>query len=201
GTTTTTLDTASASIRIQQTAGAAQASATASFTDARGRALRLTGDQFVRVSGVDLVGPGADNRYSATVTAAPEYTVTVREPTRGVEETRIDAPAAFTITAPSVGGGAALSGFTLMWTGANTQLEIEITLSQTLFGTVEQATYGPFPDTGARTFTAEDLQRFRQGAELTVTVNKLNTLDDVGGFASGTLAAGVAVSQALTPTP
>ncbi len=201
GGTTVTLDTASANIRIDQAVGATQADVTATLTDSSGRTLHLTSDQYVRVNDVDLVGPDPNGQYTATVAAASEYRVAAREPTRGVTETSIDAPADFAITAPPAGGAASLSGFTVTWSLPNTQTQVEIVLSQTIFGSVQTETFGPFPDTGSRTLASTDLQDFRQGADLTIRVNKLNTLGQIAGFRTGTLSAGVDVSESVTPAP
>ncbi len=181
------LDQMDASIIISRAVGDTQADVTATITDNHGRAFTMTGDQALKVNAVELTGPDANDEYSATVDASDQYEITVVEPTRGVENTTVDAPAEFLITSPAEGGTASLSGFTLEWSGANNRLQVQIRLSQTFEGT-QTRDFGPFTDTGSREFTADDLDAFRHGGDLTlnITVTKINAASNIRGFNSGT---------------
>ncbi len=48
---------------------------------------------------------------------------------------------------------------------------------------------------------ADDLEPFRQGADLTITVTKINTVNNVGGFDTGTAEARVAATRTVSPRP
>jgi hypothetical protein len=194
------LDQADASIAISQSVGASNADVVATITDSHGRVVDLSADQAVRVNGAALAGPNTANQYTLTVATAATYDITVREPTRGVQDTTIDAPAAFEITAPAAGGGASLSGFTLRWSNPNELLQVEIRLTETVFGTLREAVLGPFTDTGSRVLRAADLQNFVQGTDLVITVTKINRAT-VAGFDSGTAAVRVSASQTAVPLP
>jgi hypothetical protein len=196
------LDQMDASITIWRAIGDNQADVSATITDNLGFPFTMTGDQAVEVNGVALVGPDANAEYTATVAAAGEYEITMVEPTFGVESTTVDAPAEFTITAPTEGGTVSLSGFTLRWSGANDRLRVAIRLSQTYQGT-ETRSFGPFTDTGRHDFTAADLAPFVHGGTLTLSirVTKINTVNDVAGFNSGTARVQTSASRVARPGP
>ncbi len=196
------LDETDANIIIAQEVGAATASVTATIQDSLGRTVTLASDQAVEINGEALSGPGAAGEFTATVAAANQYEITVVEPTRGIDESVIDAPAAFQITSPIEGGKVSLSGFTLKWSGANTRLQVRITLSQTYQTTVTRS-FGPFTDTGSRELTAADLAPFRHGGDLTmsITVTKINTTNNVDGFDSGTAAVHLSALRVAKPGP
>lgn len=199
-TTDITLDNVQATIRIERALNDDQAVVTATLENAFGRTIELETGQAVEINGVALVGPDEDGVYSAAVDEASSYIVTVREPTRGVEDTVVAAPAAFAITAPAAGGGASLSGFTLEWSGAETGLQTELVLTQTISATKTEA-FGPFPDDGSWTFDAEDLRGFFQGAPLSVTLTKVREETEVAGFKSATVTVAVWTTRALDPQP
>jgi hypothetical protein len=194
------LDQADATITVTQPVGAANADVVATITDSHGRVVDLSVDQAVRVNGAALAGPNSAGQYTVTIAVAATYDVTVREPTRGVEDTILDAPGAFGITAPAAGGGASLSGFTLQWSNPNERWQVEIKLTETVFGSVKQATFGPFTDTGSRTLLASDLRDFVQGVDLVVTVTKVDR-QTVAGFDTGTGAVRVPASATVSPRP
>jgi hypothetical protein len=196
------LDQADASIVILQAVGDATAAVTATLSDSRGAVFHLTGDEAVQVNNVDLTGPNAQGKYTATVEAVNEYRITVNEPSRGVEETALDRPADFEITSPAEGGNMSLSGFTLTWSGANSRLQVEIRLSQT-FETTRTVTLGPFTDTGSRELTAQDLEPFLHGGDLTlnITLTKINTVNNVDGFNTGVASSRVSASRVAKPGP
>lgn len=201
GTGRTYLDQTDASIEITQVVGAAQAEVSATITDSLGRAIHFASGQSVTIDDVPLQGPSLSGEFSATVDAADEYVVAVDEPTRGVEHTTVVAPGEFDITSPAEGGGASLSGFTLRWSPANDRFQVQMTFSQTIFGTTETVDFGPFTDTGSRAFNADDLQAFRQGADLTISVTRISTVATVAGFETGTATAGVTAKVTVTPKP
>lgn len=192
------LNEADAALDIVRDVGDLEAEATGTIKDDAGRAVAFQDQQAVRVNDVELE-LGADDRYGAIVPTAGVYSVTVYEPTRGVETTPVESPADFTITSPSAGGDASLSGFTLRWTGANDRNQVRIRISQTLFGATESASFGPYTDTGSRAFTVDDLDRFRQGAPLTLTVTKLRTERSVAGFRTGTVTVKVTARTTAEP--
>lgn len=200
GPTQVALDEANATITITQAVGGTKADVVATITDSHGRDVTLSTEQSVRVNGTSLVGPNQAGQYTATVDAAAAYVVTVREPTRGVEDTTLDAPGAFEITSPAAGGGASLSGFTLQWSNASELLQAEIELSETVFGTQREAALGPFSDTGSRVLRAVDLQEFVQGTELLISVAKVNRVT-IAGFESGSGVVRVSASRSVTPLP
>jgi hypothetical protein len=195
----TTLDQANATLTIVQEAGGSEADVTAELTDENGVTLELQGEQAVLVNGQALDGPDSDDVYTATIEADSEYVIAVREPTRGVEETTVDAPGDFEVTSPVEGGGAPLSGFTLEWSNPNNLLTVRIKISQTLFGETESVTFGPFTDTGSREFDVADLEPFRQGADLVITVTKINARASVSGFDTATVQSRVYVVRRAEP--
>lgn len=197
----TYLDQTDAEIEITQVVGAAQAEVSATITDSLGRAIDFDSGQAVEINGVELDGPSASGQFTAEVDAADEYVVRVDEPTRGVENTTVVAPGEFAITSPAAGGGASLSGFTLTWSPADERYQVQMKFSQTIFGAREEAEFGPFTDTGSRTFNADDLQGFRQGANLTISVTRIHTVANVAGFKTGTASAGVTATVIATPEP
>ena len=194
------LDLADCTLRITQGAGATEATVTATITDGNGRPVELAGGQTVSVNGQTLSGAGTDGIYTASVAVANEYAVTVNEPTRGVETTTIAAPANFDITSPADGGSASLSGFTLTWSNADAGLQVTVTLTQTLFGEEEQETFGPFIDTGSLVLDAENLSAdFYQGANLLITVTKINERSTISGFNTGELLAERSETSLVSP--
>lgn len=195
------LDRAEAEIVIEQAVGGGDALVTASITDRYGRPVRLDDDQLVSINDVGLAGPDSAGQYTATVAAAAAYTITVREPTRGVESTVAAAPRAFRITAPADGGPASLSGFTLTWSAASSGLQAGVELRQTFAGTTQVEKFGPFVDTGSLILAAGDLRHFVQGADLLIAVTKVDTLAGIAGFESGTVSVRVAAVRVATPAP
>jgi hypothetical protein len=181
------LDLADCVMRITQGAGATEAMVTATITDGHGRPVELAGGQTVSVNGQTLSGAGINGVYTGLVAVANEYAVTVNEPTRGVETTTIAPPADFDITSPADGGSASLSGFTLNWSNADAGLQVTVLLTQTLFGDEERETFGPFTDTGSLVLDAQNLSDFQQGANLLITVTKINERSTINGFNSGPL--------------
>jgi len=201
GTARTYLDETTANIEISQVLGASQATVSATIVDDDGRAIEFEDDQSVEVNAVALQGPNAADMFTATVPAADVYVIRVDEPPRGIESTSVDAPGEFAITSPAEGGGASLAGFTLQWSGANARLQVRIRLTQTVFGKTEVVNLGPYTDTGSRELTLDDLDRFVQGADLVVTLTKINAVNTVGGFQAGTATARLSSEHTLSPRP
>jgi hypothetical protein len=197
----TYLDQTDAEIEITQVVGAAQAEVRATITDRLGRAVHLVSGQSVEINDVALGGPSAGGEFTADVDAAGEYVVRVDEPTRGVEHTTVVAPAEFAITSPAQGGGASLSGFTLKWSPADDRYQVQMTFSQTVFGLTQAVDFGPFTDTGSRAFNADDLKKFVQGADLSISVTRIHTVVNVAGFKTGTATAGVTTTVSASPRP
>lgn len=185
-------------ITISEVQGAADAAVEASVMDGS-RYVRLQSDQSIQVNDTALDGPASGGSYDATIDAANQYVVTVTEPTRGVEDTIIDAPADFAITSHADGDGASLSGFVLTWSNADAALEIELHITQRILGRDHEKTLSADEDTGTMNVSAADLSQFQQGADVTLTLTKIRETDSVAGFASGLLQARKSVSLALTP--
>jgi len=195
------LDLADCYLRIVQQAGATEATVTATITDRIGRPVELTGGQAVSVNGQALSATDIDGIYTGIVAAASAYTVSVNEPSRGVETTFITAPGAFDITSPADGGTASLSGFTLVWSNADPSLQAAISLMQTLFDDEEGETFGPSTDTGSLVLSAENLANFYQGANILITVTKTRTQSLINGFNSGELTAERSETSLMVPGP
>ena len=192
------LDKATATIIISELEGLDEAEVQARVTSQLGLTVQFQRDQAVSVNSQDLTGPDA-GYYLGSVTAADTYTVTVSEPTRGVEETTIASSTGSQITSPTTGGDASLSGFTATWSNADPNLTVEITLRQTIFGDEISEQFGPFTDTGSQSFDDDDLKEFRQGADLLITLTRISGRSTINGFKTGTLT--VRHYQTITVTP
>jgi hypothetical protein len=194
------LDQATATFLIRPT-DAGQAGVVASIKTRFGQTLVLSQDQSVSVNGVALTGPGEGGLYSATLPLAAAYTITVSEPTRGVQDTVVAAPAEFSISEPADGAAASLSGFALAWTAADPNQKATIALRQTLFEIDRTRELGPFPDNGSANLSAEDLQIFQQGALITVTLTKLSQRTSIDGFSSAKATVELSTSISVNPSP
>jgi hypothetical protein len=193
------LDDANLDLRIDSEGGDAEA--TARITDVFHRIVRLRQGQEVAINGRPLIGPDAEGLYRATFAAAGEYTITVTEPTRGVNNTIVAPPPPFSIVQPPPSGTASLSGFTVGWTNSDAALDVNITLVQEIFGATRTDTFGPFTDTGTQALSAPQLADFRQGAPLAITVTRFLESPAVGGFRSAVVRVGVSDTVSVTPTP
>ncbi len=174
------LDEAAISILIREDGD--QAEIDASVRDRNGASLALDEGQTIEVNDVEL-DEGAAGELDATIEAAAAYEIVVREPTRGVFRDTVGAPDALVISEPDEGDDVSLSGFTLTWP-AEDGARVVVTLRQTLLGSTERATFGPLDDAGELELSAADLQEFRQGADLEITIDRvtadiaLDNLDD-----------------------
>ena len=168
------LDQTACTIRVVENLGESSATATvtADILTLLGLPVELRNGQSVTVNGQTLTPADIAGEYSGTIPVANVYAVTVTEPSRGVQTTSQPAPPDFAITAPSAGGPASLSGFTVSDSNADATLQVSITLVQTLFGVDHRVAIGPFADTGSKVLTAQDLAVFRQGADLAITVTR-----------------------------
>lgn len=195
------LDRLRVEIRIEPAETPGQVRATALFSDTLGRAVLLGDDQSVTLNGEPLRPVGFGPAHAASLPWAAAYDVTVREPTRGVETTRVPGPEAFEITAPGVGGAVSLLGFQLEWSGADAGQEVEIEIAQTFGGRRAVARFGSETDTGRRVLEAADLRKFVQGADLEITVRKLRSSAAVAGFRSAAVTVEVVAERVATPRP
>ncbi len=195
------LDQLRAEIRIESGEEAGQVRATALFTDALGRAVRLGDGQVVALNGVALGAAGRGPAYAASLAAADAYEIAVREPTRGVEITRVDGPPAFEITAPGPGGAVSLLGFQLEWSGADGAQTVEIRIAQTFGGRRAEARLGPEVDTGSRVLEAADLRKFVQGVDLEIAVRKRRMSTAVAGFRQAVVTVEAVATRTATPRP
>jgi len=198
---TTPLDQAHAVLIISRLAAGEQALVTARITTRLGNLVHLSGGQEVLVNDQALLGPNFRGEYTRTIAAADEYVITVKEPTRGVEETVVTPPDGFQITSPEEGQSVSLSGFTVEWSGADPDLDVEITIRQTLFGEETEELFGPFTDTGSRGLTSADLSEFRQGADLTIMVTKMLELGAINGFRTARLTTEASRTVSAVPGP
>jgi hypothetical protein len=194
------LDQVNGVIAVSQPAGGTSATAIARLTDGTDPVHLDTG-QSIQVNGQVLDGPTSNNRYTQTIPAADEYTVTVTEPTRGVTQTTLARPADFTITAPAAGATASLSGFTINWSGPDPELDVEVVVTQAIFGGQRQQTFGPFADSGTLTLSGAELASFQQGAPLLLTVRKISERTGINGLAAGTLQVHLIQTVSVVPGP
>jgi hypothetical protein len=189
-----------AEVTLSRATGEAQTNVSARITNIWGLSAQLEDDQALSVNNVELV-EASTGVYTATVPAASSYTLTVLDPTRGQESTSITEPDEFDITTPPEGGATSLSGFTLSWSNANEQYQVEITLSQTISSSTASESFGPMTDTGSQTFTAADLRDFRQSAPLFITVTRISQQSGVAGFGSGLLFSRLSTTRIAQPSP
>lgn len=197
----TELDRATCTLRIAENATGGTATATAQITSSTGWPVELGEGQSVQVNNQPMTATGGE--YAVTIQVTGTYTVTVTEPTRGVQTTSQTAPPDFQITSPADGGPASLSGFTVSYTNPDASLQVSIVLTQTLFGHENHLAVGPFTDTGSKSFTVQDLDLagFRQGADLSIAVTKISRRDGINGFAAGQLSVERARSVKAKPQP
>jgi hypothetical protein len=191
----------SATFTISQFAGDDQALVTARFTDARGFDAGLEDGAAVSVGQFDLSPTETRGLYVVAVPAADVYTVTVSDPTRGVQTTEITRPNDFSIIEPADGESASLSGFTLRWTGVDSSLEVSITLAEQIFGENKSREFDPKPDTGSHEFSVDDLSIFQQGAILQITVTKSRQRDDIHGFGASVYSSELTQTGIAEPSP
>lgn len=182
----TPLDDASAIINIRRISGQAKASVEATirrgFTN-----VNLSDEQEIAINGVELQRTGS--LFVASVDAATSYTLTVQEPTRGINTTNVVEPGGFDITSPSDGGTASLSGFTVEWTNAQAGFLVEISITQNLLGSPKSLIVGPLPDSGSLFVPDSQLASagFGQGAPMSIAVSRIAEVASVSGFASGVM--------------
>jgi len=191
-----TLDQAALDVTIWQAAAGEDASVTATIGDSRDAPLSFTGGQAIRINGVPLAETDQAGDYEAELPAAETYTFRVEEATADVA-----APPAFTIQSPAEGAEASLSGFQLTWSDVSGAALVRVTLRQRLFNTDRVSVFGPFEDAGLLGLSAEDLNRFQQGADLQITVEKFIEVDGLTGVRQASVTAGLARSRSVTPGP
>jgi hypothetical protein len=193
------LDRASGSIEIRQSAGM-EALVVASVSDA-GCPLMLEEGQGISVNGHMLSGPSPSQTYVAAVPASDSFTIRINEPTRGVSETVIDMPF-FDIQTPAPGQVVSITSLTIAWTNSDPELGVRVTLRQVLQNLETTRSFGPYTDTGSLTLTPADFSTaFRQGADLSITVTRINTRPAINGLRSGTVTAELSRTVTVTPAP
>ncbi len=191
------LDQAGLAIEIREDGTTAEITAT--LRSGSGAALALEDGQSVEINDTALT-----EQRTGTLTGAvmqtDSYDIAVREPTRGVFRDTVASPGTLMITTPADGGDASLGGFTLTWPVA-TDATVTITLRQTLLGTTTTETFGPQDDTGTQTFTAADLQDFRQGGDLEIMIDRTTAPSMLNGIDDGTVFFLQSAEVAVTPGP
>ncbi len=200
GSSSAALDRATADILIVELIGDSEAEVLATIKDTLERTVELGDGRSVEIDDLVLADPQA-GVFAGTLPADSTYTLTVREPTRGVETTTLTPPGDFAVTSPAAEGDASLSGFTLSWSDADANAMVEIEFQQTFAGETEAAEFGPFVDEGQRELSAADLRDFVQGADLIVTVTKIREIGSLAGFASGTATLRKSVVHVVEPRP
>ena len=200
-TTTTELDRANCTMTIIESDG--QAEINARFTKSIGLQVELADDQSVAVNDTLLTGPDDDHKYIATIDQADQYVITVTEPTRGVETTTVEPPAAFEITSPADGQDASLSGFTVTWSNADAACSVLVRLTQSIFGQEYEFIGSALSDSGSFTLTADDLWEggFQQGADLTVMVTRIKEVSGINGFLTSQVSVARSQTVQLVPAP
>jgi hypothetical protein len=194
------LDQVNAAISIIHSPDDTTAAVTAHLTNNAGTAVVMQNGQAVNVNTTALDGPDGTGAYTAIIPRAESYVIKVNEPTRGVGDTTVNPPTAFTITSPTSQATASLSGFTVTWSGAASSGSARLTLDQALSPAVHQE-FDIGADTGSHAFTAADLSSFAQGAPLILTVVRSRTQQAIQGFASSTVELDRQQQESLTPGP
>lgn len=178
-----------------------QADVTAKITNILGLPIELSDGQAIEVNGQPLTGPDARLEYSAAIARADTYLITAIEPTRGVQDTTVEPPAAFAITSPGEGGEASLSGFTVTWSNANPDLHVVVQVLQDIFDQERTFVSEMLTDEGSFTLTAEDLGEFQQGADLNITVRRIRQMSAINGFKTGQVSVARSRTVRCVPAP
>lgn len=200
------LDLADAKIVIRGEAGAANVTVVMTIEDGDGADLELMDGQAVRVNGVELVATDDAGRYEATVPESATYVIRVEEPTTGVDETTVNAPAEASLTAPAAGATVSLSGgFNLLWDQADANAEARVVIVQAQPGGTVTKAFGPATDDGEFSLTGADLVGLTYSApptdedKLNVTLTRAREYTTVAGLRSAEVAVEVAETVVLTP--
>lgn len=195
------LDRATVEMRITSTIADDDAGVSASIVR-NGNTVELKNGQAVSVNGATLVGPGAGGLYTRSMPRAAAYVIRAVDPTLGTNETTINAPPDFAFTAPAAGASVSLAnGFTLSWSNPTPGATCTVRLSQTL-ANPQVETLGPFADdSGSLVVSAEDLIKFRQGADITIDLTKVTEVSPIEGFAAGTVRVELAQTRNVVPAP
>ena len=193
---TATLDQTTATLSIEQNVTTNTGTATLSLT-AGGDPLVLTEGQSVLIGGAALANPDLARPYTRTITPGVQHTMTVSEPTRGVQSTTIQMREFPTFTAPAASAAVSLSQpLVITWTPTDAGGSAEIRLAQTtgVAGT-QTRTFPIAVDAGTATLTAADLAGLVHGSlngqavTLQITVSRIQPARaaTINGLAATTL--------------
>ena len=196
----TPLDRVRAEIEINQDADANNATIRMVLRDGFSRLVQLSADQGIEIDGNALASVST-GVFERSLPIADSYSITVREPTRGVETSTITAPGPFGITSPALGGGASLSGFNLTWNGVNATLDVEVQLRQDVLDRVRTTVIEDEPDDGALALVLLDLEDFVQGAPLEIEFSKVASQSSIAGFSSAEVTVRRTIGWSVTPGP
>jgi len=189
------LDKSSAQLTIAVGRDDATAEVQLTLTDEDGAPLVMQDGQQVTVN--DLALPEIDEGlYGKTLPGSAQYAVTVDEPMHGVLTTAYTPPGAFTITSSSFD----LAGAHLTWSSVDPSVRVAITLSQQTPDGPQTTSFSLPRDTGSRSFTDVELQRFVQGFPLTIDVTKSATGESLQGVAASEVVISRTREVSVTPT-
>ena len=196
----TPLDDAVATLSIERDSTDVEAQLSGSISSGFAN-VELTDEQSIQLNGVELGRAGG--LFTASVPAASAYVLRVVEPTRGVESTPINEPSAFNITSPTVGTAVSLSGFNVMWNNAEGDLMVRVVVRQVLLNESLVLNIGPVADSGMVTITDAQIAQagFGQGANVTIAVTRERQINDVDGFAAGSLSSSLSTEVEVGTAP
>ncbi len=207
---TAPLDQVTGTLNITQNASTNAGSATLALA-AGGEPLVLSEGQSVLIDGAALASPTLVEPFTRTITPAGQHTVTVSEPTRGVESTTILMPTSPAISAPAPSEMVSLSQpLIIAWTPTDAGGSAEISLAQTtgVAGT-QTRTFQVAVDTGTTTLTAADLAGLVHGSlngqlvTLQITVSRIRSAQatTINGLAAATLTTRSSTTMTVIPGP
>ncbi len=186
-------------LAITQANGSDEVDVRLTITDSRSQPTELESGQTVSVNGTVLADLDGVGTYTATLPEAETFIVQVRDPTRGVESTTVSGPAPFDIESPMSDELASLSGFTLQWSHADSNLSVEIEMTQLIFGELRSQIIRSSEDVGSVSFEPNDLAVFQQGASLSITVTKTRRQEGIRGFNSTVVPVSFSTTSTATP--
>lgn len=196
----TPLDRVRAVIDIEQDVDAGSAALRVELRDRLGRLVRLSADQTIEIDGSPL-SAGTNGIFERSLPIAESYAITVREPTRGVESSTIDAPGAFAIVSPALGAVASLQGFELTWNGVDGSQTVEVRLRQDVLDRVRTERIDDESDDGGLSLGLLDLDNFVQGAPIEIEFSKITQQTTIAGLDAAEVTVRRTIGWSVTPGP